>query len=632
MRSFPERSTSPDAPAARRPGRRSRPRSRAAGSAPGDDQGGGAELRVTRDFGQQRARPTRRASSTSREADTVMRFLQSERKVDAALRRRLRAVDRRPRGRRARAAQQRLVLLRQRPGGRASARPTASCTPATSSSGTTATGRRRCRSPAIVGAFPEPFVHGFEGKKLPVRVECADPDAATRAARRATGSPRTGVTASGATLGTSGARAGAARVRRPWSELRERARAAHARAGPRGERRVRPLPRRRRAARAARRATAASRARAGAGHRPRRGDPRSARRRASRSRHRHRRRGRRGAPPSALDARHAAQRVRRRRHARRRSRKLPASGGAVSARARPRLPPGHERAARRARRRRARSTARALALVPIAVRAPARAGRRRSSRSSPPAWPPASAREMARGARLALPIALMIIADLNPLVRPAQGDTLLVRGDEVLGHRFGDITLEALVYGAAFGLRVGGADPGLRALLGGRRPGRDAAAAPALRLPLGADGVADHAARAGARPRRLAHERRRALPAACRPAGCERARAALHGALDRAVDVAAALEVRGYGDARRPRRARARRGRATTCGWRAARVLIAALRGRRAAARGRSASCAYPRIELDARARRARAVASASSRSRSRRSSAPRARLGVARA
>jgi hypothetical protein len=29
--------------------------------------------------------------------------------------------------------------------------------------------------PAIVGAFPEPFVHGLEGRRLPTRVECSDP-------------------------------------------------------------------------------------------------------------------------------------------------------------------------------------------------------------------------------------------------------------------------------------------------------------------------------------------------------------------------------------------------------------------------------------------------------------------------
>jgi hypothetical protein len=29
----------------------------------------------------------------------------------------------------------------------------------------------------VVGSYPEPFVHGFDGKRLPVRVECADPNA-----------------------------------------------------------------------------------------------------------------------------------------------------------------------------------------------------------------------------------------------------------------------------------------------------------------------------------------------------------------------------------------------------------------------------------------------------------------------
>ena len=30
------------------------------------------------------------------------------------------------------------------------------------------------RVPAVVGSFPEPFVHGIDGKRLPVRVECTD--------------------------------------------------------------------------------------------------------------------------------------------------------------------------------------------------------------------------------------------------------------------------------------------------------------------------------------------------------------------------------------------------------------------------------------------------------------------------
>lgn len=33
------------------------------------------------------------------------------------------------------------------------------------------------RVPAIVGAFPEPFLHGVEGERRPVRVECEDPGA-----------------------------------------------------------------------------------------------------------------------------------------------------------------------------------------------------------------------------------------------------------------------------------------------------------------------------------------------------------------------------------------------------------------------------------------------------------------------
>ena len=37
-------------------------------------------------------------------------------------------------------------------------------------------------SAAVVGSFPEPFVHGVDGKRLPVRVECDDPRGASCAA------------------------------------------------------------------------------------------------------------------------------------------------------------------------------------------------------------------------------------------------------------------------------------------------------------------------------------------------------------------------------------------------------------------------------------------------------------------
>ena len=68
----------------------------------------------------------------------------------------------------------RLVLLRQRDPGRATARPRTSSPPATASGGTTTTGARRSDVPAVVGAFPEPFVSGVDGKRLPVRLDCAD--------------------------------------------------------------------------------------------------------------------------------------------------------------------------------------------------------------------------------------------------------------------------------------------------------------------------------------------------------------------------------------------------------------------------------------------------------------------------
>jgi hypothetical protein len=43
--------------------------------------------------------------------------------------------------------------------------------------------------PAVVGAFPEPFLHGTGGKRLPVRIECIDPSspACARVAQELTG-------------------------------------------------------------------------------------------------------------------------------------------------------------------------------------------------------------------------------------------------------------------------------------------------------------------------------------------------------------------------------------------------------------------------------------------------------------
>ena len=169
-------------------------------------------------------------------------------------------------------------------------------------------------------------------------------------------------------------------------------------------------------------------------------------------------------------------------------------------------------------------------------------------------WAAGVGSQMARGARLALTIGLMI-ALLNPLVT-SQGTTLLVRGDEIWGHRVGDITLEAVVFGAAFGLRAAVlimafalysavVDPDEMLRLFRRFGYRSALTASlATRLvPLLARDASRMSDAARCRPRP--------------PGRATRATAAMSGALDRAVDVAAALEVRGYGDARRPPRDRA---------------------------------------------------------------------------
>ena len=151
-------------------------------------------------------------------------------------------------------------------------------------------------------------------------------------------------------------------------------------------------------------------------------------------------------------------------------------------------------------------------------------------------------REIGRSLRFALPFALLI-ALINPLVYP-EGDTLLVRGGEVLGRRI-DITLEATAAGVlnglrvivivtAFGLMSAAVDPDHILRMFRRVSYRSALTATlATRLvPV----LARDATRMGDAARCRPHP----------PGRLTVARAALAGALDRAVDVAAALEVRGY--------------------------------------------------------------------------------------
>lgn len=163
--------------------------------------------------------------------------------------------------------------------------------------------------------------------------------------------------------------------------------------------------------------------------------------------------------------------------------------------------------------------------------------------------------QIRRAARFAIPLGLLVIA-VNALV-VRDGLTVILRlGDlPVLGHT--DVTLEATAYGAVLGLRAvalilcgalytAAVDPDEVLRLFRRVSFRSALTATLTTrmVPI------------------LARDSRRLADAQrCRPGRpptrLQLMRAATSGMLDRALDAAAALEVRGYGVARRAPRAHA---------------------------------------------------------------------------
>jgi energy-coupling factor transport system permease protein len=171
--------------------------------------------------------------------------------------------------------------------------------------------------------------------------------------------------------------------------------------------------------------------------------------------------------------------------------------------------------------------------------------------------------ELARAARLALPLVLLVVA-INPLVSH-DGLTVLAVGPTVPVLGTLEVTLEALTWGAVAGLRVltlilafalysAAVDPDQVLRLFRRVSFRSALTASlATRL---VPTLAHDAERLA-----LAYSLRAARPArdegrfaqARRASTLTRALAA--GALERAVDLAAALEVRGYAGAKRSRAA-----------------------------------------------------------------------------
>ncbi|HET6551580.1 MAG TPA: energy-coupling factor transporter transmembrane component T [Solirubrobacter sp.] len=161
-------------------------------------------------------------------------------------------------------------------------------------------------------------------------------------------------------------------------------------------------------------------------------------------------------------------------------------------------------------------------------------------------------RELRRTAAWGVPFALAVVA-INALVT-RDGATVVFRGPSLPWAGQVDITLEAIAYGGVLGLRILAifgtavfltaavdADELLRAL---RRVSLRSGVTAALAMRL--SGVLRRDAS------RLADAQR------CLPDGGASRLAVLHavtaGALDRATDVAATLEVRGFGVARRPPR------------------------------------------------------------------------------
>jgi hypothetical protein len=182
----------------------------------GDERSGGAELRITRGFGRELL-----ASATLgrvREDQTVMRFLRSERDVDVRYGGRfVESID----GLRSSSAgggSDWFYFVNGREASVGAAER--ELAPGDVVQWDYRRWAAAMRVPLIVGAYPEPFLHGFDGKRLPVRVECDEPagEPCREAKRRLRAA---GVAATGAEIGTSGGSELLRVIVAPWSGARQ---------------------------------------------------------------------------------------------------------------------------------------------------------------------------------------------------------------------------------------------------------------------------------------------------------------------------------------------------------------------------------------------------------------------------
>jgi hypothetical protein len=169
------------------------------GIGPGEEQEGGAVIRVTRDFGHEEIGST--ATKTLREDETVMRAMQSRFDVETRFGGRfVQSID---------------GVKGAGPGGTRDwfffvngVEAEVGAAEYELSPGDRVQWDFRdwgtaMRVPAIVGAFPEPFLNGIDGRRRPVRVECDEAESdPCRAAKDAL--DRVNVPVSGSSLGAPG--------------------------------------------------------------------------------------------------------------------------------------------------------------------------------------------------------------------------------------------------------------------------------------------------------------------------------------------------------------------------------------------------------------------------------------------
>ena len=185
------------------------------GLGPGEEREGGAVVRVTRDFGHSEIASAR--TDTLREDQTVMRMMRSEFDLETRFGGRfVEAID---------------GLEGTGPGGMRDwfffvngvESEVGAAEYELSPGDRVQWDYRRwdaaMRVPAIVGAFPEPFLHGLEGERRPVRVECDDAQADhCRDAKDAL--ERVDVPVSGSSLGAPGTEHVTRLVVARWPEAR----------------------------------------------------------------------------------------------------------------------------------------------------------------------------------------------------------------------------------------------------------------------------------------------------------------------------------------------------------------------------------------------------------------------------